>query len=261
MAKKDKYDIPWWASNSYAALVPDKVSRYTIGSVFSSVAVVLVLVAVIGWTIWGVDPSRPKQSQFEGGMEYPATVEAVLNQCGNTFAFEAAREHYGVFSSKDLQESLLKGESYEIPTHPMIVPVYGYMSEEPADEVFEQKMYKHSDAPTRSQLLRAMWDGAVVVWHSPAISNEEEARLSMSIRPYDNIIAVEWAGGELPLGRKYAFSTWGISQSCQNWDEEVFSQFLSFIEEHPQYTKKGQEPPEAILTDEGLLHDIDPARI
>ena len=255
---------PWWTEipgvSNQEVTNGKNIRKHSFGSITSSLLLVLSFVAIVGWTIWGVDPARPTTGQYQS-VEYPASVEAVLSQCGNTFTFDPDSEHYGVFDPDEIIANAgLESTSVEVPDHPMIVPVYGYMTEwDEGKSLLDKNSYTDDDIPARSRILRSMWDGNVVIWHSVGISDEEKARIAMVTRSTPNVVSVEWIGGELPLGRKFAFSTWNVSQSCERWDNEVFEQFLTFVEENPRFAAPTDEPPNAVLDENGMLQKIEPA--
>lgn len=247
---------PWWSLRSALPVIPqDKVVKYGARTIIMSLVLVLSLIGALLWTVFGVDPSRKSPAQF-GGVEYPATVEAVLSQCGNVFVFDPPASYYGVFDTPDVMAQLDREADVEIPEHPMIVPVYGYMS---GEGTLDQKVYTDANVPPRSQLLRAMYEGYTIVWFSPSLDEAARASLKMDLASYDKVVAVEWNAGELPLDRKYAFSTWNVSQSCLVWDTEVFDQFLTFVKDHPETRPESESPPEAVVVD-GRLPDINPPR-
>lgn len=251
----------WWAKNSTQGTYAKKqIRRYDLSTVLTALSILAIVMGGMIWTVIGADPNRARSGQFES-LEHPASIGAVLSQCGDIFTFDPPSHHYGVHDSDEMIEKL-GGQvpEQDIPVHPMIVPVYGYMTEEVH---LTETMYNFANAPTRSEVLRALYDGKIVLWYSPALTDVEKGTLStyLNTSPHrDRLVAIEWVDEELPLGRHYAFSTWNVSQSCLRWDSNVLDEFIEFVDEHPEFQPVETDPPNAPLNDEGQLHEIDPDR-
>lgn len=251
----------WWAKDSsYNAYAKKQIRRYDLSTVLTAFSILAIVMGGMVWTVVGADPNRVTTGQFESN-EHPTSIGAVLNQCGDIFTFDPPSHHYGVYNSDEVIEQL--GEQVpekELPLHPMIVPVYGYMTEEAR---LTETMYSFANAPDRSEVLRALYDGQIVLWYSPALTDAEKGALStyLNTSPHrDRLVAIEWVDEALPLGRQYAFSTWNVSQSCLRWDSTVLDDFVDFVDTHPEFRPDEDTPPDALLTDEGQLHEIDPPR-
>ena len=74
-------------------------------------------------TVFGINPNKSSAGQL-GSVVYPASLTSLASGCGdfNVWNNLKAKDQYAVIPASE-RESLTA-----IPTHQMIVPVYGYMN-------------------------------------------------------------------------------------------------------------------------------------
>lgn len=197
----------------------------------------------------------PSQGQY-GAVVYPGNLNTTVNGCGDVFRFSTNESLYGVIP----QEAYATAQTKTIiPTHPMIVPVYGYMSDRGLKKN-EVKFYERKGYPDfpRQQILRTMWDdNTTVIWYDENATAADVFRIKKYTTEHTNVLAVPWTGVDaLPMNRHIAFSTWGISQSCNTFDNSVLNDFQNFKKVHP--VKHTVTPPVKKLNKFGLLSPINP---
>lgn len=214
-------------------------------------AVVAVLIMVLA-TVLGINPNQPQPTRY-GGTQYPAPLTSLAAGCGDFFLYPPLESQYGVILDDD------KNDVLTIPSHPMTVPVYGYMSETSMADS-DIRLYEPDELrqPISLQtILRTMYDkDTTVVWYAEDISQGDFAVLRAYVRDKTNILVVPWEYGDnsLPLDRKVAFSQWGISQSCEFWTDETFETFLEFAEDNR--LERNPNPRVVRPNENGLLPPI-----
>jgi len=200
------------------------------------------------------------KGQF-GSTMYSSSLTATANSCGETFRFKTNESLYGEIP----QEFYAKpndDNTFNIPKHPMIVPVYGYMSSRPlsAEQVrFYADDEDYQEVPIQV-VLRTMWDyDTKVIWYGDKATSGDIYNIEQYVKTHSNVLALPWKSETpIPLQRNIAFSSWGISQSCGTWDETVFNEFTKFAEDNP--VKHEDTPPVSKLSKYGKLYPIDPGR-
>lgn len=227
---------PWWKNIPAApatAAEAAKLQRNQKGPFIIFAAFALIVVCMVAFLSAGPDPSAPHKGDFQS-VAYPSTAEAIVTECGETYTFKPAREHYGyVPNSFFLNED---GTSYtpkRISRHPMIVPAFGYMSEQ--IPVLDKTFYTENDTelPNREQIFRLMWEGKVIVWYTPDVDDATKAAIRVYANENPNVIALPWKfERDMPYNRKFAFSAWTITKSCALWNHAVATSFQSFAAEH-----------------------------
>lgn len=251
--------LPWWAQDSEKpTYARSKVRRFDFSSLVTFSAIVLLIGSGIIWTLIGYDPSKPREGQFNS-IEYPASINGVLAQCGGIFLFDNIfPQHYGVIPEEVRTEVESRPEEeQQYPMHPMIVPVYGFMDEEgvdtKADRFFEAK---DENYPSRETVMRSMYDGVTVIWFDSTTTEGTRRSINAYTNQTPEVIAVEWTEARaLPLGRSIAISTWAASQSCREFYVEVVNEFTDqYPSQAPGFD--GQTPPLARVDKQGALHKI-----
>lgn len=255
----DNNRSPWWAERSkkptYAL---SKVRRFDFSSLLTFSAIAVLLGTGIIWTLIGHDPSKPREGQFNS-IEYPASINGVLAQCGGIFVFDNIfPQHYGVIPDEVKAAVQARPEDErKYSMHPMVVPVYGFMEAVGVDSDEDQFFnVKDKNYPSREAILRSMYDGLTVIWFDSALPESTLRSINAYVTQAPDIIAVEWNDHRtLPLGRSIAVSTWGASQSCHDFYVEVINEFT---EQYPSKTPgmNGEEPPFARLDEQGELYKI-----
>ena len=203
---------PWWARDTQQPfLTPQQVQRRTLkGTLLGLLAGMLV--AGAAWWVLALSEVDAVQDAGPGLLAYKQTNDALIGGCGPVFRHEDPTADSGIVPSRTVDKvSNRLG-------YPTIVPMKGPFWDVP---VIGQRFWAR-DAPSKpvaENLLRNMWDGALVVYYNTDVTNADLrslARLAAG-RPDLDLYVVPWEArvrGDLPLGRDLAFATWNASQSC-----------------------------------------------
>lgn len=226
-------------------------SATKLGLVSSAIGVAIVMILVV---VFGLNPNHPIKGEFNS-TEYPASLDSLAYGCGNDFVFNPDHTQYGVIPEKMFKQNKV----INIPLAPMIVPVYGYMTStslpDSAIKFYPKGMPK---TPLLNiQLLRTMYsEKTIIVWYASTIAQADYVALQKYVSTHKNVLAIEWHDGsqQLPLNRKVAFSTWGISQSCQYFSPTVLKHFTHFVITHN--VARPSSPPVTKLDKNGMLPNI-----
>lgn len=249
---KEASSTPWWAANS-------KLSTYSTNQVRThsagAIAVTLLLGSIVFFLVFlafaNTNPTAPKKSEW-GSVEHPVSVQAVIAQCGNIFTFDAADEHYGTYEAEAVPDS-------GVPQHPMIVPAYGFMSQEGLAE--DKPFYGADEVLETPAVLRSLYAGKTIIWYDPSrVSESYAAEMRVQLSSSEDVIIAPWNyEREIPRDRRFAFSSWRVTMSCMDWNPQVFEEYLTFLHEHPEFAPSDPEnPPAAPLTNSGKLFEIRP---
>lgn len=223
-------------------------------------SVLAVIMAASLLIIFGLQPNNPSRSPY-GGLEYPATLESMANGCGNIFYNPPIEGNYSVIPDEFWEYHEEKGtETVKIPTHSMIIPIFGYLANEgfTEDAVRFYSMQEATEAPNLPMLLRTMYDRDItVVWYTTDIAPSDLALIKAFADEHPGeVFAHPWyySGGSLIGTRSVAYAKWGISQSCGLYNENNLEDFIKFAKEHPIERKK--DIPIGKMTDNGELYPI-----
>lgn len=255
-------DSSWWASRSTKPqYAPSQVRRWSVKSIVVISLISSLLLWLVTTTARGSDMLSVIKGPF-GSVGYAQSIDAVLEQCGRVFVFDPPKEYYGVYNPEEVKKNSLG--DINVPTGPMIVPVYGWMTEEGLDS--ESLYYAGEYVPDLSHTLRSMYDGTIVLWYSPDISDDTRQKMIDYVNDHPGTVMIEWnstslslpgkATKEMPLERGVSFSAWGVSQSCKNFNPEIADQFLEFVDTNPSVVHPTEAPHPVELTSEGKLPSI-----
>ena len=194
---------------------------------FYKASILAVLVAASSVMVTSAVTAPPRETPTPGqysSMVIQTDANGILAQCGDYFTFHPDTKHYGVVPS-----------SYDknyVPVPPMVVPVYGYMESKPMDVQKALTMKQGENPYSIAEINRALWDGNSFIW----VAKEANADAWNYVKSFANtwnsshdkkVIVLTWDGDKpLPLGRQYAFSSWGISQSCMSFSTDAFQSFM-----------------------------------
>lgn len=183
-------------------------------------------------------PKAFSLENFENGIQsFYASPEGYANGCGSIF-----RAKNAVALSKEIPEeyyNIISEDGY-IPSPPVIIPIYGYMSERgihPAQFKFYGKESVNKNIP-ESLIIRTLYDNAIpVIWYNSKNINEKdyEALQNLGKNAEGRLIIMPWLeydNDPLPRDRTIGFSVFGMSQSCKTFDIEVLNQFIDFAANH-----------------------------
>lgn len=192
--------------------------------------------------------TMPKDGE-NNSIVLPTNAKGILSQCGDYFTFNPPKTDYGVVPAT-------YDKDYTFP--PMIVPVYGFMSDTQIklDEATQQK--QDTNPYTLPEVNRALWDGNTFIWVDKKVAPDTYNLVHDYANKWNKIhsnkiIVLTWNGTQsLPLGRSFAFSSWSISQSCMTFSEGAFEEFLQKSEEQNAGRNISNIPPAALDTDGSL---------
>lgn len=218
--------------------------------------VIVALTSLVFATLSLPDRSEPKKGQYES-VEYPASVQASINECGSIFYFEPDSKWFGTIPEAIHQDYA----DDNIPIQPTLVPVYGFMSRNPFDPEKVGVYDRTFEGFSRQDILRALWDGYNIMWYTPNISDVKYNQLKDYVENANRssakiiLLPFNFPDKEIPIGRDIAFSSWNASQSCENFEPSVYDDFITFVKE--MVPSRGV-PPEAPLAPYGGLYPITP---
>lgn len=172
------------------------------------------------------NPNTPRPAAA-GGVETPASLNALVSGCGGYFHWETTASQALVIPADQADTAHI------IPETQQIVPVYGYMAEEGLPHLgFWDAM--DEDLPSREEAMRHLYDGGKVIWYMDTMDPADKQLLKTFVeeREAERIVALPWESDRLlPSDRQVAFSVWGASQSCTFWDEIAYEEFQEFTTE------------------------------
>jgi hypothetical protein len=256
----------WWASietekNLNVSKIIKKDRRGTLAIVFSFALIVALMLVCL---IFSPDPYAPKPGDFNSTV-YATSTEGVVSECGDTFVFNINHNNFG-YLSKDFFEDPVKNipVARNIPNQPSIVPVYGYFYDvypevthklysldNPADV---KALDKLADSKYLDHLL---YDGLKVVWYDSTVDPTTISSIKTFVATHPSVIALPWVyDAKMPMNRRFAFSAWGITQSCGLWNTDMAAKFDQFSEEHK--ITRPKDPQKAPVDANGDLYRIDP---
>lgn len=255
----------WWASieTNKSLDVPKIIQqnrRGTLAIVFSFVLIISLMLVTL---IFSPDPYAPKPGDFKSTV-YATSTEGVVSECGDIFVFKINPDNFGYLSKDFFQDSTTHNPvARNIPNQPSIVPAYGYFYD--VEPEVTQKFYSISDTKavatlTDSKLLNhLLYNGTKVIWYDSTVDAAAIASIKKFVTDTPSVIALPWVyEKKMPLNRRFAFSAWGITQSCGLWNTNMASTFNQFSEDHK--IDRPQEPQKAPVDMNGDLYRIDPSK-
>ena len=216
-------------------------------TIIASIATTLTLMVVV--TVFGITPNESTKGQY-GATQYPSSLASLASGCGDYFLFNPGEGQYATIPAEK------RDQIETLPVHQMTVPVYGYLNSTPLfdEEIRFYGTDELAEPLPIDKILKTMYDkDTTVVWYTDDIAPDDYSSLQEYVTAHDNILAVKWQyfNSKLPLERKIAFSTWGISQTCEFWGTNTFERFDRFVQEHP--IAKLDTIPIAVVSDENKL--------
>ena len=203
--------------------------------------------------------STPRVEPSNNSIVLPTSANGILSQCGDYFTFSAENARYGVVPPEYTQNS--------IPVlRRAVTPVFGYMTDKAsnADDLLKPDF----DINTLgiAQINRILWDGHTIIWVKEAIQTEtydfvKNYADNWNKSHANKVILVKWKTGKtewkpeqvkLPQDRAFAFSSWGVTQSCMSFSEKTFEEYMEHVTDH-NAGRDIASPPVAKLEDGNLL--------
>lgn len=190
-------------------------------------------------------------------VETVASLNDLANGCGNTFSFTPTTDQAVIIP--DEYYETLKIAKTKIPTHEMMIPVYGYMTEKgiPDDQKGYYEVNELKEPLNREQVLNSMYfDDTLVIWYSPDIRPSDIGDMLEAVEGETNIIIAPWEyeAGVLPAQRKVAFSYWGSSKTCEFFDSSSLRDFIQLHKDNP--VPKSNHPIKLDPAVNGVLKEI-----
>lgn len=240
---------PWWKNIPAEPATPEataKLQRSKKGPFIIFAAFAAVIVCMVAFLSGGPNPAAPHKGDFQS-VAYPSSAEAIVTECGETYTFKPSSDFYGYVPNDFFLNE--EGTGYtpkRITSHPMIVPSFGFMSEDVPQ--ITKVFYTPEDGtniPNREQVIRLIWSGKIIVWYVPDVDGPTKESIKKFVSENKNFIALPWqADRDLPSNRKFAFSAWTITKSCELWNKSVASAFEKFVVAHP-VERDLNNPPKA----------------
>ena len=227
--------LPWWAATSTAARVhPHQVKRRRAGSRLLAAAG-FVLAGTIAWTALGATEVDDITTVAAGAFAHKQTNQALIGGCGPVYRFTDTDDKSGQVPSTDSETSLPNYQRYET-----IVPVFGgYWDPIEGTQRFWDRT--DTDLPRPETLLANQRQGDIVVYYSSAATDGEvESLKRVANNPAEgggddlNLRVAPWPEerGRMPEGRKIAFATWNMTQTCQQFVPSALGDFHRFTQDH-----------------------------
>lgn len=189
-------------------------------------------VAALGvhWVLTATDVADVTRER-NGALAYKQTTQSLIGGCGPMYAFpdeQVARES-GTVPDQDKMGQPNRQE------YRSVVPMFGPFWSEPVPPGKSFWERTDTDVPAPERLLANMWNGAMVVYYTDDVSDEELDILRRVIErnPDLGVLAVPWnekVRGWLPRFREIAFATWNGSQTCH---QLIAPAVFDYREAHP----------------------------
>lgn len=229
-----------------------------IGFIVSVVVIIVALsVSVVAW----VNPNQPEKLFYnDQSWAYPASLDALANGCGQTFFIPPVEGQFGLIP--DEYWELNANPADNIPKGPQVVPVYGYLANEGLNDTdirFWSTQEATDNGPLNQQtVLRTMYDKDIlVIWYRADLATIDIAALQEYANAhYGKVLVYPWMynNGVILGDRKVAFSSWGISQTCNLYSETVLDDFVKFKEQNP--IERVDPIPMGGMTETGVLYPL-----
>lgn len=262
---------PWWATkppkkdhlNTSKSRLGETLSvPQRLVAVFLSTIATISVAAMVLISLVGIEGTYSSRGGQESETHIP-NVDAVLNGCGSIFVFSPSVENYGVFDPNEVSPQ--ESGNIRIPTAPMLIPAYGYMTENGLDTNYVE--WDSDILPALPTTLRSMYDGKIIIWYDAKVGDGELSAIRSWAEDKEDVVVLPWRHETLgvpskmtkydvPLGRHIAFSAWNVTQSCMTFDAEAMNGFYDFAKEHAAKERRSKTPPEAQLNREDKLSPI-----
>lgn len=172
-------------------------------------------------------PYMIKYSDNGRNVYYASTLSYVA-QCGDIF---------GYTNVEDMSRMVPEGYSNDIPSAPTIIPMYGYVAQSyiPKDEIGFYTKDTVNRSWSEAYILSTMYhQGIPIIWYDEQqITEEELEQLEKIAADFPNqILVLPWLkydNLDIPANRKFAFARMGGSQSCNEFNFNIFIDFLAFL--------------------------------
>lgn len=255
----------WWASietekSLDVSKIIKKDRRGTLAIVLSFALIISLMLVTL---IFSPDPLRPQAGELNSTV-YPTNTEGVVSECGDIYLFNINQNNFG-YLSKDFFHDPVKDipVARNIPAQPAIVPAFGYFLD--IEPEVTQKFYDINDAKALTKLVdpkylnHLLYDGTKVVWYDSTVDAATIASIKKFVSNTPSVIALPWVyDKKMPMNRRFAFSAWGITQSCGLWNTNTAVRFNQFTDEHK--IDRPKDPQKAPVDADGELYRIDPTK-
>lgn len=224
--------------------------------------IIALIFAMIGLVAFLPDSSDKVKTDF-GGTLHPANALATVSQCGGIYTFDPPREYYGRIPTDFFKNPYGEGSiKRTVPVQPMRIPAYGYFytnRDEPP-----QKFYSFEDKghiPKSFEYLSYMWKGWTIIWYDKNAGDQATSLIKAYVEDREKVMALPWISNDtpIPMERSFAYSAWGITESCGLWDDRAGDQFLDFVNTNSA-PREQKTPPSALLDPQGELPNINVPR-
>lgn len=220
----------WWGSNTDEKTT--KKHRTPWGVLVGFLAIVVTLVSALALS---PDPHAPQDGPYAAKI-YPAKALEAVGQCGGYFTFDVPQQFSGQIPARFFERGVIK----EVPTHPMIVPAYGYFNSvrsEPVHKFLKPNQMDH--VPESTEYLSYVWQGWTIIWYKPDVDANTLNSIQKYVNEHSKVAAFPWDesyhGRPLPLERSFGYSTWGVTMSCGLWDDRILDNFHEFTQSRPRH--------------------------
>lgn len=226
----------WWAKPQDKKY-NEKMSRFSLAKrlIFSIFLMgTLVLLTFITSVSWQTSDNRAMAGPYNARSYLPST-ESILQGCGQINVFTNTRFTPQRITPEAVTNILI------VPQAPMGVPAFGHISTEPLDP--EKRFYAVTDDLSQIDILKvvaSLYEGDNIIWYDADLNDEALPALRNIAKSDPNVFVLPWTTEtrslrsliNIPMDRKYAYSTWGASQTCSSFSKTSFEEFISMARSH-----------------------------
>lgn len=231
---------PWWATTSAAPrLTPAQVPTITVRGLTTIAAFVAAFTAALWWLLIATAPEAV--SRVEGGLlAHQQTNDALIGGCGPLYSFPDPTAESGIVPAKTAA-GLSNRLGYRTT-----VPMRGSFWDKPITR--RAWLPADENKPVAEMALRNQWDGDLIVYYTPAVTEDDVTTLVALARkrPDLRLFVLPWEQrlrGSLPQGRDLAFVTWNTSQTCHTLSVPALLDFREAAPAEKAPGHDGTKPP------------------
>lgn len=254
---------PWWAAQSSRPfLTPRQVRTRTLRTTIATALTAVVAIGGLGWFLNATEVRKVVPTTF-GALEYLQSNNALIAGCGPVFKFPDAVAGSGIVPRRN-SLGITNRQAY-----PTTVPMMGKFWDEPLTAAKGGRFVERDakNKPVAENLLRNMWDGAMVIYYDAAVPEAavEDLRVLAKADTGLDVYVAPWEAtstASLPQGRDVAFVAWGATQTCHTYLAPALYDFREaapadtapgYAGENPPVLEEDPEPAQTIPTPTGAV--------
>lgn len=256
---------PWWAPQGDNDPTPTTSATPGVRRFIPAISLISCLITAT-LTCGFIFAGYGERFMSEGDGNILATGEGIIAGCGPIFS-TYEKDQKGMAQAGVVDFTKVAQNRNGDPITPIVVkriiPAYGYMTDTPPSDTVN--FYSLNDTPPPlSATLRAMYDGRTIIWYTPQITSIDLNSLKEYADNTPNTMVIPWINDtiglrgsknsiNMPRNRSFAFSTWGVTQSCDDWKPGVAEHFTTTARTVQQQHPTPKQPPTVTPNSEGRL--------